>query len=233
MIVSAHQPQYMPWLGYFAKIASSDLFVFLDDVQYKKREFQNRNRIRTERGEEWLTVPVRQSGRYHQPIRAVEIETTIPWGRSHLDRIRRAYRRAPHYAELDPDIEKILLAGYTRLQDLCVDLVRLFLDRLGIATPIRFESELRSEFGAFGTATARIVGICGALGADTYLSGAGGRDYMDLELCAAAGLAVSFQDFRHPVYRQQHGAFLPNMCVIDLLANEGPAARSILLGGAR
>lgn len=233
MIVAVHQPQYLPWLGYFHKIAACDAFVLLDRVQYKKREFQNRNRIKTARGPEWLTVPVLQRGRYTQPLGEVEIDPAAPWARSHLDRIRLAYRGAPHFGELFPDLEKILGAGYTRLSDLSTALVRLHLERFGIATPLLLESDLAAEHGDFGLSTRRIVGICKALGADVYLSGAGGRDYMDLDLCAREGLCVTFQSFPHPAYRQLHGAFTPFLCAVDLLMNEGPRARGILLGGER
>lgn len=233
MMVSVHQPQYLPWLGYFDKIAGSDLFVYLDKVQYKPREFQNRNRIRTKDGVIWLTVPVACKGRHKQGICDAAIDNEFPWQRQHLNSFKAWYGKAPFFKEYFPFFEGVYSEDWKRLSDLNIHIIKYILEKLAIDTPVRFESELdvRTE------STDRIIDICKAVGADAYLSGAGGKAYLEEDKFGGAGINLTYQKFVHPVYRQQFMAdekdFLPFMSIVDLLFNEGPRSREILNRGER
>ena len=228
MIISVHQPQYLPWLGYFDKIAKSDCFIFLDGVQYKPREYQNRNRIRTRDGELWLTVPVVSKGRSRQKISEAVIDNEFPWQRQHSKSLEVWYGKAPYFADHFPFFEDIYSKRWEKLSDLNVAIIRYILGRISVSTPVRFESEL----GIHAEATDRIIEICKKTGADTYLSGAGGKAYLEEEKFGPSGIKLVYQDFHHPVYRQQfmkdEKDFLPYMSIVDLLFNEGPRAKEIL-----
>jgi hypothetical protein len=228
MIISVHQPQYLPWLGYFDKIFKSDCFIFLDRVQYKPREFQNRNRIRTKDGAMWLTVPVVCKGRYKQGICDAVIDNEFPWQRQHLASLKVSYGRSPYFGEYFPFFEDIYSRQWQKLSDLNIAIIRYVLEKLAISTPIRFES----EFDIHTEATDRIIDICKKAGADAYLSGAGGKSYLEEDKFPKNGIKLVYQDFHHPEYHQQFMAgdkdFLPYMSVVDLLFNEGPRSREIL-----
>lgn len=220
MILAAHQPQYLPYLGYFHKMAAADVFVHLDDVQYKHREFQNRNRIRTPGGWIWLTVPVKVKGRREQSIAEVEIDNDKSWAEEHWESLKRNYARAPHFTEHAPAFERFYARRWTRLADLCLELAGYLASALGVRTPAR----LASSFGVSTFSTRRLVDLCRAAGADTYLSGAGGRDYLDEGLFREAGLELRYQDFRPPAYPQCFPGFEPNLAAVDALFNAGPGA---------
>lgn len=227
MRLAAHQPQYLAWLGYYHKIALCDLFVFLDCVQYKKREFQNRNRIRDRGGRtHWLTIPVRSRGRYEQRFLEVEIDNSVDWRRTHREALRHAYSRAPWFDWLWPELEDFYRRPWESLAELNIAQVQLVLARLSIDTPCRRESEM----GSRGRSTERLVELCRISGATGYLSGAGGRDYMDLERFRQASLTVDFQHFEHPVYPQGGLPFQAGLCVFDLLFHAGPDSRRVLCG---
>jgi len=232
MIVSVHQPQYLPWLGYFHKIDKSDCFVFLDSVQYKAREYQNRNRIRTKDGWIWLTVPVLVKGHSRQPISDVLIDNSQDWAREHCRSLQVWYAKAAFFKEHFSFFENLYSRRWERLMDLNISVIRYCLDALGITTRVVFESEL----GTTEHSTARIIQICKKLGADAYLSGTGGKDYLDEAQFPAAGIRLEYQHFEHPSYGQQFvdsvNPFAANMCLVDLLFNEGPASIQILRAGS-
>lgn len=228
MIVAAHQPQYLPWLGYFDKIAKCDAFVVLDRVQYKEREFQNRNRIRTKNGPLWLTVPVISTGCGRQPIGDVLVDNSSGWARKHLLSMKAAYGSAPFFKHHLPFFEDLYGREWKKLSVLNFHIIEYILKELGIITPIRFESALDIA----GTKTDRLVEICKKLGADTYLSGSGGAHYLEEEKFPAAGMRLIYQEFAHPSYAQQHMAgaddFISCLSIVDLLFNEGARSREIL-----
>ncbi|MBP7056398.1 MAG: WbqC family protein [Candidatus Omnitrophica bacterium] len=228
MIVAVHQPQYLPWLGYFHKIANCDKFVFLDNVQYKDREFQNRNKIRTKDGPMWLTVPVSSKGRGRQIISRVLIDNGFEWKRKHLAALKTSYGHAPFFESYFPFFEKVSDKRWERLSDLNFHIIEYILKELGISKPIYFESEL----GTKSQKTDRIIEICRKLASDTYLSGAGGKDYLEEEKFSSSGIKLVYQKFDHPVYKQQFMKddkdFMPYMSIVDLLFNEGPKSREIL-----
>ena len=228
MTFSVHQPQYIPWLGYFDKIAKSDYFVFLDSVQYKPREFQNRNKIRTKKGSSWLTVPAICKGKRCQMIRDVIIDNSQPWQRKHLNSIKESYATSPFFKDYIPFFENVYSRKWERILDLNVYIIKYILEKIHIRTPVCLESQL----GTKNTATYRIVEIAKKLNADTYLSGIGGKDYLEEEKFADNGIKIIYQNFTHPVYHQQfmpnENDFIPYMSILDLLFSEGHKAKRVL-----
>lgn len=228
MILSVHQPQYIPWLGFFDKVAKSDAFVYLDRVQYKPREFQNRNKICTKDGCIWLSVPVISKGKGRQKITDVLIDNGFPWRRQHLNSLKSWYAAAPFFNAYIPFFEETYSRDWEKLTDLNVHIIDYILRQLSISTPIYFESGLDIK----NEKTDRIIEICKKLKADTYLSGAGGKEYLEEDKFTATGIKLIYQNFNHPVYRQQFSSdtndFEAHMSVLDLLFNEGPNSRKIL-----
>jgi len=226
VIVSVHQPHYLPWMGYFDKIARSDCFVILDNVQYKKREFQNRNLIKSKTGAAFLTVPVVTKDRYFQTTGQVEIDNSRRWRQKHFGMLTHNYAHAPEFETVVPILEKFYMSErWDRLIDLCVAMLREMMRFMRIDVPIKFESDL----GVDGVKTQRIANICNALGADTYLSGSGAKVYLDEDLLQRYGVDVEYQQFRHPVYPQVGDGFLRNLAVVDLLFNCGAESADFLM----
>jgi WbqC-like protein len=219
MRLAAHQPQYLPWLGFFDKMDRVDRFVLLDTVQYKKNEWQNRNRIRIATGWQWLTVPVHY--RFPMTIREVEIDEIGSWRRKHREALRIHHARSGFKDAVLPAIEAIFDEPFPSLAALNLRIVRLLAGLLGVRTPLVLASEVP---GLPEGADERLIALCRHFGATDYLAGQGGAAYMDLRVYAAAGVRVAFQSFRHPVYRQAYAGFEPNLSAIDLLLNCGPGS---------
>lgn len=225
MIVAVHQPQYLPWLGYFDKIDKADVFVLLDTVQFKKNEWQNRNKIKTAQGWQWLTVPVLY--RYPQLIHEVTINDNVNWQHKHRQAMVSNYKRAPYYEMLEDFLEGIFSHSWQSISQLNGEVVRRLATILGIDTPIYVASDL-GEFPQ--DPDERLIAITKHFGAGTYLAGMGGRGYMNLDIYDKDGIEVIFQDFKHPVYTQLFGDFEPFMSVIDLIFNHGDNSLTILRG---
>lgn len=223
MIVSAHQPAYLPWLGLFDKIARSDAFCILDTAQFSSGDFINRNRIKSPRGAIWLTVPVHAQNRV--PICGVRIRDD-GWRRKHVAALAHCYLKAPFYDRYAPEIADVLERPHSSLNELTARLLRVLLRQLGIGTLLVFASD--HDFA--GKKSDYLLDMCRGLGATSYISGARGRNYLDAEAFSAAGIGVEFQNYRHPVYPQRFGAFVPNLSVLDLLFNVGPRSLDVLLG---
>jgi len=226
--VAIHQPQYLPWLGHFAKLAAADCWIFLDTVQYEKNGWQNRNRIKTPRGAQWLTVPVQ--ARLGTLIREVVIDPVQPWGRKHAEALRANYARAPYFARYFPELERLLARPWRLLADLNVEATRFLSEALGLSRRMVRASDLAA---APADPTARLLELCRAVGGDTYLAGQDGARYMALDQFRASGVAVWAQEYEHPTYAQLHGDFLPFLSVVDLLLNHGEASLPILRKGDR
>jgi len=221
MILAAHQPQFMPWLGYFDKMRSCDLFVIFDSVQYKKNEWQNRNRIWTPQGPQWLTVPVIHH--FGDLINTLPVNNTVGWKDKHLKAIKQNYGKAPYFSAFLPDIEKLYAREYKTLSEVNIASVAMLAARLAVKT----KTVLLSENEVDGAATLRLVNICKKFGADTYLAGAGGKDYMEMDLFEKAGIKVLFQEYRHPQYRHFGETFTPYLTAADLIFQEGENAAKI------
>jgi hypothetical protein len=224
MVVAIHQPEFLPWLGFCDKAMRADVCVLLDTVQFRKNYFQNRNRIRTAKGWDWITVPVKHPQLV--PITDVWIDVAALGRRKNTKRIEQEYRGAPFFDRYFPDLQARLAAAHDRLSALNLDLIRFTFDALGIATPLVLASSIAPA--AAGGATAVLVDLCRRLGASAYLSGISGRDYLDRARFEEAGIPIQFQEFHHPIYAQLHQPFVPCMSAIDLLFNHGPASRDIL-----
>jgi len=235
MIVAAHQPHYLPWLGYLDRMRQADLFVILDHVQFERRGYQNRTRILVDGHPHWLTVPVVQRS---QQERIIDKQIDNPregdkrfWGSKHYQTLRHAYREAPHFSDYALHLWQILESRSARLVDINQLTLHFLRETFGIRTPMIRSSELDIR----GARSDLILNLCQAVGADTYLAGMGGsRDYLDRAQFAAAGIDIAWQEFKHPVYTQCGGGpFVPGLSAIDLLFNHGPRSREILLGEAR
>ena len=208
--------------------------MFLDMVQYKRREYENRNKIRTKDGWVWLTVPVVSKGLREQLIGDVMIDNSTRWQEKHWRAMSASYKKARFFSEHAPFFENVYLTRHWEsLQDLNVCTTMYVLEKLGITVPVHFESQL----GTTQKSTERIIEICRRVGADVYLSGSGGRGYLEEKRFEEEGIELRCQDFRHPVYRQVYAGnesgFIPEMAAADLLFNEGPDSRQILEGEAR
>lgn len=226
MIISVHQPQYIPWLGYFHKIYKSDAFVFLDNVQYKAREYQNRNRIRIKEGCMWLTVPVLKDDEPYPNISDVYIDNFQEWNKRHYRTIFLNYARAPFFKKYSDFFEDLYKTKWQRLIDLNIYIINSINEFLGIKKATYLESQLK--IGTKGTQ--RIIDICKVLKADAYLSGIGGKSYLEEELFRTNKIKLIYQDFTHPVYEQRYKPFIPLLSIIDLLFNHGEDSLRILLG---
>ena len=227
MKVVVLQPGYLPWLGFFDQMARADLFVYYDDVQYDRGGWRNRNRIKTPAGPQWLTVPVLTKGHFGQKVNEVEIDQRSPWWKKHAGAFRQNYQKAPFYLEIRLNLEAILAKGHKLLVDLDLELCAELSRILGIGT----KTARSSQLGILDDdPTERLLKICKSLGADTYLTGDSAEEYLDEERFAREGIAVEYQKYGHPVYRQLHGDFVPYLSVVDLLFNHGPESLAILTG---
>jgi hypothetical protein len=224
------QSNYIPWKGYFDLIAAADEFVLFDNVQYTRRDWRNRNQIKTAQGTVWLTIPVCVKGNYEQPINETRIADRS-WAAKHWKTIRHAYARAPHFERYAAWLENLYgdAAALARLSEVNHLFLTSLCAALQIDTPIKWSTDYRLEAGR----TERLIGLCEQADADHYLSGPTARGYLDVDAFAANGIRVTFFDYSgYPEYRQLHGPFTQAVSVIDLLLNEGPAARSFMKAGA-
>jgi hypothetical protein len=224
MIAAIHQPQYLPYLGFFDKVARCDLLIALDNVQFQKNGLQNRNKIKSREGWQWLTLPV--SHESDTKISDVLLSDPRRWGRKHWGALQANYARAPHFAWCAEALKPVFEATWTHLSPLALDLTRIACELLDVHTPTVLASTLPGE----GEASTLLISLCKAVGADTYLSGPGGRGYMDLEAFERAGVRVLWQEFVHPEYTQvfPEAGFQANLSVVDALFSCGPKTREFL-----
>jgi WbqC-like protein family len=217
--VAVHQPQYFPYPGFFHKLSLVDAFVLMDDVQYDKR-YTNRNRILDTHGIIWLTVPINRKQKF-SPNREVEVNNDLHWAPDHLKKILVSYSNARHFHGYRNELEELYRRRWSRLLDLDVQTLKLSMKWLGIEVPIVMESSL----GVETSGTQRIAEVCKALGADTYVSGVGGHAYLDEKLLRASGINLEYQNYTPAAYPQRLAKqFVPNLSIIDMLANVGPAS---------
>lgn len=222
MIVAIHQPDYIPYLGFFQKMLRADIFILYDTAQFSRNGFHNRNRIKTASGVHWLTVPVRRNGLL--PIREVEIADVPTWAEKHLKSLEAAYRRAPYYATYGPEISAILSQEWQRLADLNSELIKQAARWLKIERRIVLASDLPPSTSS--DPTEKILCMTAAVGGDTYLSGPAGRNYLDTSKFAS--IRLQFTDFIARPYPQLHGSFVENLSVVDAVLNCGLASRDLL-----
>jgi hypothetical protein len=227
MILTAHQPAYLPWLGLFHKILLSERFCVFDGVQYQSDDFNNRNRIKTRMGPIWLSVPVDAKNRLNRLICDIKI---IPngWNKKHIRSIRHSYQKAPFFNDYIEALEDYLLTKeHVFLADLNIGMLEMFLGLLAIDVPV----VRATDFAFAGQKSDLVLDMCKKLGATEFIFGEQGRNYADVESFAQNGVRIFFQDYNHPVYPQINGPFAPYMSVLDLLFNVGPSSRQVILSG--
>lgn len=224
MILAAHQPNFIPWIGYFHKMAQADKFVLADDVQYTTHGFINRNYIKTRQGKQWLTVPVITKGRGLQKIKDVRIDTNQNWRQKHWTTIELNYKYAPYFEYYADYFQQIYEKEWEFLVDINIELIEFVREQLNIPCPIQLSSELDLKHGA----TERIVDMTRKTNCTQYISGASGKNYLDEDQFKEAGIRLIYGEFQHPTYRQQFDDFLPNLSIIDLLFNEGVNAANLI-----
>jgi hypothetical protein len=225
-VVAIHQPQYLPWLPYLAKIAQCDVFVLLDDVQYQKNGLQNRNQIKTAQGPSWLTVPV------HADIEKTIAQTTLarqPWADKHVRTLAQSYARAPGLQALLAPLEPVLHQPWKSLADLNAAVLTVLLRAFSITVPVVRASSL----AATGAKQDRVLAICRELEATQYLSGPGAAHYQEPLAFASLGIELQYQQYQAPSYRQCHMAlgFVPDLSGIDLILNHPADAAEWLRSG--
>jgi len=227
VILTAHQPVYLPWLGLFHKIALADLFCYFDIAQYQTKDYNNRNKIKTHSGEIWLSVPVESKDHFEKTVGDIRIVQN-GWQRKHFKSIQLSYQKTAYYGDYIEGLEAVLVGQlFETLSELNLKMLRFLMNCLGLKTPI----VKASDYAFQGAKSDLVLDMCLQLKADVYIFGAQGRTYADVEKFRASGVEPCFQDYRHPVYRQLHGEFLPYLSVIDLLFNEGPNSHQTLLSG--
>lgn len=213
------QSNYIPWRGYFNIIKCVDEFVLLDDVQYTRRDWRNRNLIKTVYGLKWLTIPVDVKGRYSMDIRDVR-STGSDWRQDHWNQIYDAYKNAPYFTFFSPSLRELYLGeSETNLSTINFRFIRLINEVLNIRTPIRWSM----EFDAPDDRTGRLVHICQRLRAREYVSGPAAKSYLDVAQFENNDIKVRWVDYSNfPIYKQVCEPFEPGVSVIDLIFNEGP-----------
>ncbi len=228
MIISIQQPEYFPWLGFFDKILSVDKVVFLDNVQFKKRYFENRNKIRTSQGWTWVNTPVITKGRFDQRITDVTIDNSHPWQRKIISTLRHNYAKAPYWNQSGEQLCELIAKPWDKLVDFNLAVIFFFIEKLDIKRECCKASSLDTQKSGSNL----ILEICKKMNATKYLSGRDGKNYLNEEDFIAEDIEVIYQDFRHPIYTQFHREFMPAMSIADLYFNHGPKSASIIKSNA-
>lgn len=227
MILAAHQPNYLPWAGFFRKMARCDVFVLLDSVQYARRSYTARCLVKQSDGaKHWLSIPVRKKGRYYQNIVEVEIDNQKAWQHGHRTTLESNYARAPYFQRHGELLELAYGRRWQGLCDLNLALIGHLSKELGIAPRLVRLSEL----GVEAKSTELLVAVCQKMGADTYLTGPSGDKYLDRDAFERAGIKLEVFRYWPAPYPQLWGDFVPGLSVIDLLFNCGPGAARKELG---
>lgn len=213
MILSAHQPQYLPYLGFWNKLINSDIHVILDDVKFTRGAFINRNRIKTSKGQGWLTIPIKRSN-----CKISELKTANSiWSIKHLKSLIANYSRAQYFDDYIKYFKEFYSKNLENVLEIDVTLIKDTSKMLSIKTKIIMLSDINVE----GDSTERLVNLCSVLKCDTYLSGAGGKNYLNESLFNSSGIKLVYQNFKHPTYHQLFGEFIPNLSIVDSLFNCG------------
>jgi len=228
MRVAIMQPTYLPWCGYFEMIASVDVFVLLDNVQFVRSSWQHRNRIKSSNGELMLTVPVKSSNNIQRLILNSEINFNHDFPRTHIESLSRNYARSEYFHSFSPKMKGIYENGNSNLADFNSNLIHALCEELGITTRIVRASKLKSK----GKRTELSLNQCIELGATTFYAAIGSKEYVELEKGFQANdINVEYQNYYQPTYPQLFGDFIPQLSVIDLLFNCGQKSLGIIKSG--
>jgi hypothetical protein len=226
------QPTYLPWLGYFEMIAASDIFVVFDHVQFEKKSWQQRNRIKTANGVLMLSLPVQHKG---IDARICDVEIVHEQKNNperHWKTIDLSYKKAPFWGKYKDVIEPVFLTKHKLLRDFNVDLIKCFCSIIGIAPQIVYSSQLDLADSNLGK-TKKVVNLCKKVGITHLYDAAGASEIIDGALFEKEQIGLSFQNYKHPEYRQLWGQFAPYMSIIDIILNEGERSLSIIRQGAQ
>lgn len=218
------QPSYLPWIGYFEQMIRADQFVFLDDIQFTRRDWRNRNKIRTSGGWAWLTVPVEQKNRYTQLLKEARVDNSINWKKKHREAIRLNYSRAPFFETYYPYFESVYSKQWEFLIDLCYETTAYLMEALNITTPTSKSSDLSVQ----GRKADLILNICRKMGATHYLTGSLAHDYLSKEDFSREKIELEYQKYNHPEYPQRYPGFVPYLSLVDILFNVGDKSRDML-----
>ncbi len=216
--VAIVQSNYIPWKGYFDMIASVDEFILYDDMQYTRRDWRNRNQIKTPNGVQWLTIPVRVKGKYHQKIRETEIEGT-DWAETHWKSLAQYYRRADSFKEIADWLEPLYLdSPPDQLSQLNRRFIEAICNYLSIKTVISNSWDYELVDGK----TERLASLCAQAGGSEYVSGPAAKDYIEAQEFSKLGIELTWFDYAgYPEYRQLWGDFVHGVTILDLLFNCG------------
>ncbi len=220
--VCIRQPGYLPYSGFFKKIESSDIFVYLDDVQFEKNDWDNRNKIRTSEGSIWLTIPILH--KFGQKLNEVKISNNEDWDKKHLKAIQLNYQKSPYFDKYWSEIKCILEQKWDKLIELNFEFIQFFNSKLDIKNKTIKSSDLKID----EKGSEKILKICQKLNADTYLSGELGKNYLNEKIFQEANIKIIYEKFEHPNYSQVYKPFIPNMSIVDLLFNEGEKSSDII-----
>lgn len=223
MILCIHQPEHLPYLGFFYKVAQADLFMILDDADFEKDNVQNRNKIRTAQGWQWLTVPVKFE--VGTKINQVKIDERAHGLKKWIRTLDVNYQRAKYYKDHRPFFMSLLDRGFIGISELNTTIIEYLIAIL--VKPLEIIKS--SDYNVTTFSTQRVVDLCRAVDADVFISGPGAKVYLEAEQFCSAGIELKFTDFKHPVYKQVYDPFIPYMSAIDLLFNYGPDARDIIV----
>lgn len=230
MKIAILQPGYLPWLGFFEQVAKVDKFVLYNDVQYTKRDWRNRNQIKTQHGTTYLTVPV-QSSRRGTLIKDKKIHYgDEDWQYNHIANLRHQYGNAPYFNQYFPAIRDIIESDFEFLDDLDTALIKCLTAQLGMDND-KFLRSSKLSYPKSDNAQKNLINICQTLGADKLYNGKSGRSYIDEAFFKKHGIKVQFQHYNHPTYSQLHGDFISHLSIIDLIFNCGDRSLEILNSG--
>lgn len=222
-IACIHQPDFAPHLAFFERLLKADCFVILDNVQFIRRGWQHRDKIKTAKGSEWLTISLKK-GDFHQIISDVILDENSVWQKKFLNKIINNYQRAPYFNILYPRIEDIILSNYTKLIEINYELFKLATELLHIEIPVYYAS----NFSTSNDKNKRLIELVNSLDCSDYITGLGSKNYLNIEEFKKNGIDVHWHEFNHPIYPQQFGEFIPGLSWIDLFFNCGPKSRAYL-----
>ena len=232
MIITIHQPEHLPWLGLFNKIAKAEKFVILDSVQYEKNYFQNRNRILGTNGVQWISIPVSNKGHMDGSIATTLIATdpkNAKWKEKYMQTITQSYKKYPYFNDVYPLLEKAINTETEYFCEINIAIIKSFCEALDIHPEYIRSKDLNVD----GMKSSLILDICKEVDTDVYIAGPSGRDYLDMKSFEDAGITVKFNDYHHPVYPQKRtDEFISHLSALDLFMNVGfIEAKRIIMEG--
>lgn len=231
MVLTIHQPEHLPWSGYYHKMNMADTYLLYDDVQFEKNNFQNRNRIMGTNGVQWINVPINLSGHTKDKINEITIAngSNPKWAKKYLTTLRYSYSKHPYFDDYMPFFDELYSRQHENLCSLNIEIIKYFAKLLQIEPRFEMSSNVERE----GSKSDQILSICKNMNADTYIAGPSGRDYLNEKSFFDAGIKIIYQEYKHPKYEQyKRDNFTPYLSVIDMLFNVGAEhARELIVNG--